>query len=277
MRTDPNNRSHVWADPDIGGLLMLRADFTTQGYAPHVHDELVIAVTEQGGSEFQSRGERQEAEPDTVLAFNPGEPHSGRMGASDRWRYRAFYFARDAMDAVAADLELAPGTLPYFAGNKLRDRALCRDLVALHDIAERRAPPLQKRARMVAALACLFARHGAPAPPRRRLGDERARIATVLDHMADRYADEIALGDLARVAGMSTFHLIRSFNKVVGLSPHAWLTQTRVSRALDLLKAGGRPADVAVAVGFYDQSALNHHFKRIHGTTPGQYVAALRA
>ena len=36
-------------------------------------------------------------------------------------------------------------------------------------------------------------------------------------------------------------------------------------------------ADVAAAVGFYDQSALNKHFKRCYGITPLQFARAAAA
>jgi len=54
--------------------------------------------------------------------------------------------------------------------------------------------------------------------------------------------------------------------------PHAYLTQLRVRRAKELLVAGVKPSDVACRVGLYDQSALNRHFRRIAGTTPGQFA-----
>jgi AraC-like DNA-binding protein len=36
-------------------------------------------------------------------------------------------------------------------------------------------------------------------------------------------------------------------------------------------------ADVATDVGFYDQSALNKHFKRCYGITPTQFARAAAA
>jgi len=272
-RTDPHNHSHLWADRDIDGLMMMCADFTTHEFAPHVHDELVIAVTEEGGSEFLSRGVQEQAEPGTVLVFNPGEPHSGRMGWSRRWRYRAFYLREAALAGLACDLDLAPNALPGFLTNKLADRELFRRLLALHKTAEVRGSVLQKQSELLTVLAGLFVRHGAPAPA--RPDNAPSRVSQVVQYLSECYAESVTLAELAQLAGMSSFHLIRSFNKALGLSPHAFLTQVRVRRARELLEAGARPAEVAPAVGLYDQSALNRHFKRVYGVTPGQYLAAL--
>ncbi|WP_128597173.1 AraC family ligand binding domain-containing protein [Paraburkholderia kirstenboschensis] len=64
----------------------MRADFTTQQYAPHTHEGFVIAITESGGSVVRSRGVNDEVRTSTLLVFNPAEAHSGWMGSSERWR-----------------------------------------------------------------------------------------------------------------------------------------------------------------------------------------------
>jgi len=46
-------------------------------------------------------------------------------------------------------------------------------------------------------------------------------------------------------------------------------------RAKELLAAGVKPSEIAPRVGFYDQSQLNRHFRRLVGTTPGAYVREL--
>ena len=79
------------------------------------------------------------------------------------------------------------------------------------------------------------------------------------------------LAELARMAGLSPFHLVRVFEKRLGITPHAYLTQTRVERARQRLATGGRIADIAVDCGFSDQAHLTRLFKRQTGITPGKY------
>ena len=56
-----------------------------------------------------------------------------------------------------------------------------------------------------------------------------------------------------------------------------YIRRQRVWRAQALLREGLAPARVAGETGFYDQSHLSRHFKRVCGMTPGQYVARVRA
>ena len=67
------------------------------------------------------------------------------------------------------------------------------------------------------------------------------------------------------------FHLVRAFRAEVGLPPYEYLTHLRISKAKELLQRGALVAEAAQAVGFYDESQLHRHFRRIAGITPGRF------
>ena len=67
-------------------------------------------------------------------------------------------------------------------------------------------------------------------------------------------------------------HLVRTFSREFGISPHQYLTGRRVDLARRLLLDGMPPSLAAATVGFYDQSHLNRSFKRLLGTSPGRYA-----
>ena len=87
------------------------------------------------------------------------------------------------------------------------------------------------------------------------------------------YADNISLDDLARVTGISAYHLCRQFRHFTGFPLHVYQTHLRLDRAKTLLSTGLPPAAVASEVGFYDQSHFGTAFKRLVGVTPGTYAA----
>ncbi|MGE4298839.1 MAG: AraC family ligand binding domain-containing protein [Desulfovibrionaceae bacterium] len=100
-------------------------------------------------------------------------------------------------------------------------------------------------------------------------GGEPRAVAQARACIHARYGENLSLADLAGVAGLSPFHFLRVFTRSLGLSPHDYLTQTRVYAARALLKGPDRLADVAARVGFADQSHLTRQFKRLVGVTPG--------
>lgn len=101
--------------------------------------------------------------------------------------------------------------------------------------------------------------------------DHTPAIQRARDYMDINYSENITLDELAAIAYLSPFQFIRSFQREIGLTPHAYLIHRRVMQARLLLKAGWTAARAAVETGFTDQSHLHRHFKRMLGVTPGQY------
>ncbi|HYB09896.1 MAG TPA: AraC family transcriptional regulator [Alphaproteobacteria bacterium] len=108
-----------------------------------------------------------------------------------------------------------------------------------------------------------------PSTLERRDGPIGRALATI----DTRYAEALTVGDLARAAGMgmSAFHA--RFRRETGTTPANRLAQARLDHASRLLREGDSSiAEVALSVGFSDQSALTRSFRRRRGITP----AALR-
>lgn len=274
-RLDPLNTSRYWHAADVPGMDLLHADFSTHEYAPHAHPSFVIAVTEVGGAEFKSRGRPGVAEPQALVVFNPSEPHSGRMGGSARWRYRAFYLAEPGIRQLMAALGLDQPR--HFASNVLADRALIDAFLALHrafDADPASDDPLVRHERFVHTFGTLFQRHAAPGQRVPAAPAGAAVLAPVLELLHDAFGERLSLDQMAAAGGLTPFQLIGAFKRTTGLTPHTYLTQLRLRAAIRHLGAGAPLIDAAVASGFYDQSALTRHFKRTFAMTPLQYVCA---
>jgi AraC-like DNA-binding protein len=77
---------------------------------------------------------------------------------------------------------------------------------------------------------------------------------------------------MARCAGLSVSRLHALFRAELDTSPHAWLRDVRLSRARAWLAETTRPiAEIALAAGFSDQSALTRALRDATGMTPGAY------
>jgi AraC-like DNA-binding protein len=268
-RTDPHNRTEYRRAPTVPGLTLMRADFTTHEFAPHSHDALVIAVTEEGGSEVKSRGLVQRATSGTLFVFNPDEPHAGWMGWSNLWRYRSFYLTQSALDVVRDGLGIAH--IPYFTANLFADSDLIAGFARLHRALERNADALQEEELLLASFGKLFERHGSKPHGIEEAPQDSQLLGKIAELMRQSYADALPLETLASEIGLTRFQLIGLFNRGTGLTPHAYLTQLRLRAACRALKDGAALAVAASGAGFYDQSAMTRHFKRAYGITPLQY------
>ncbi|RKH49874.1 AraC family transcriptional regulator [Corallococcus sp. AB050B] len=99
-----------------------------------------------------------------------------------------------------------------------------------------------------------------------------AAVHRARDFLRENLDQKVTLDALAAHAGMDKFHLTRAFRHSLGVPPYEYLTHLRIDRARQLLSAGMSAGDTAYAVGLYDQSQLNRHFRRLMGTTPAHYA-----
>lgn len=82
--------------------------------------------------------------------------------------------------------------------------------------------------------------------------------------------------ELAEIAGMSRSAFIATFSAHVGLTPGAYLTRWRVTKARTLIEQGSTVKSASRAVGFGSAEALSRAFKRHTGASPRERHAVDR-
>ncbi len=114
------------------------------------------------------------------------------------------------------------------------------------------------------------------APRRERPADHdvTGAVQHAIDFIDACFAEPISLSELAELAGLSISRFAVRFSAEVGVSPQQYVRLVRVRHAQQLLRRGLPPSIVAVEVGFFDQSHLCRHFKRMLGATPGEWLSA---
>lgn len=89
--------------------------------------------------------------------------------------------------------------------------------------------------------------------------------------------EQIDLETIAAEAGLSAFHFLRLFVRVIGITPHQYLVRSRLRRAARLLAAGERSVtDIAGDVGFADLSNFVRTFGRAAHVSPRDFRKAAR-
>ena len=87
----------------------------------------------------------------------------------------------------------------------------------------------------------------------------------------------LGLNELASDAAMSPYHFLRTFRRVVGMTPHQFVLHTRLHRAaVRLLRSAEPISAIAFDVGFNDLSTFNNRFRRVMGASPSAYRARRR-
>jgi AraC-like DNA-binding protein len=263
--------------PSLGGLELIEAVHDRPHFPPHAHDTYALGLVDRGVNRFRYRGAWHAAPAGALCTVTPDEVHTVEPAGATGFAYRCIYPPAALVTEVAEAAEglgalRASGTI--LLPPVIEDPEAARLAAALLGAVDAGAPPLAAEARLAALLGTVLERHARPGIRTGRPEVGGRGVARARELLAARLAENVTLRELADVAGAGRFALLRAFSRAYGLPPHAWVIQERVRRAQGLLRAGGRPAEVALELGFTDQSHLTRHFKRLTGVTPGRYRAA---
>jgi len=103
-------------------------------------------------------------------------------------------------------------------------------------------------------------------------GLPKRKLKQVLDYIEANLVEDISLETLAKLAGISSFYFCRLFKQSMGVTPHQYTIQRRVTLAKQLLEQADLGiAEIALLSGFSHQSHLSRHFKRIVGVSPNKF------
>ena len=228
----------------------------------HWHDTYGFGLMDDGGQVSASGRGQVQALAGQIITTNPGEVHDGIPIAHHARSWRMVYVTPECM----AELVGQPGV--ELSHPVLDDAELGLALTRVFQRWE--AAPKADAKNLLEELltqACglLVQRYSSKSLPNER----HTSVSRVREALLDQVDCPPALTDLAALAGLSRYQLVRQFSKAYGLPPFAWLQQHRLSRAQALIARGTSLLDAALSSGFSDQSHLTRAFARYRGFTPG--------
>ncbi len=101
------------------------------------------------------------------------------------------------------------------------------------------------------------------------------RLDLVLEYIQDNIAADLSLATLASMADIGVERLLKLFKGRTGYSLHQYVLRQRVTIARKLMSnRSASIAEVALSVGFQDQSNFCKAFRRITGVSPREYQRA---
>jgi AraC-like DNA-binding protein len=264
-------QAKAWQLSVLTNLEVLHATYFTHAFARHVHEEFCVGVIVGGVEAVHYRGETHLAPQGSIVVFQPGEGHSNWAANKAGWSFQVIYPSIPLLQ-LAIDPEQSTPT-PVFANPVIDDRDLCHQLIQFHALVQQPASSrLEQETRLLQVLRALVTRHAVEGGVRsRRTGREHRIVQQIKDYLQRHYAEDPSLTQLSALCGLSPFHLTRVFRAAVGVPPHAYLTHLRIAHAKTQLCDDRSIAELAIELGFTDQSHFTHIFKAWVGVTPGQY------
>ncbi|EJG2229370.1 AraC family transcriptional regulator [Vibrio parahaemolyticus] len=257
---------------ELGGLELLDAKYEKQNFSRHSHEGYTIGVIEKGAQQFFRTGGNHIAPQDSIILVNADEVHNGHSATEGGWEYKAMYPVPEQFQTLGQELVSPNISLPYFPQPVVYDPELASQLRLVFETLEKSDNRLLRETLVYGTLIKLASKHSTHRAPLKESTKAQRQLQLVKEFLEDFPQTDVSLEELAKLAGLSPFHLLREFQKQFGFPPHAYQIQQRLRMAKKLLKRGQRISDVAQECGFHDQSHLHRHFKKAMGVTPGQYL-----
>jgi AraC-like DNA-binding protein len=254
------------------GIETIKAHFEGHAYDPHWHDSYLVGITLSGTQQFHCRRNRHHSRPGDAFLLEPGEIHDGDAPVEGGFTYLTFYLdERWLTSALQGLFEFTPDSYSlHFEQTLTCEPQLVRVIgdtfATLHNNELRivQQTHMDNLLSQITHHSCW--RKKAPSQVRSAPIAQRAR-----DYLYAHIGDNIGLSDLAREVGTDRFTLTRCFKREFHLAPHAWFIQMRLTKARRSLAKGMSPADVAMELGFADQSHLGRWFRRAYQLSPARY------
>jgi AraC family transcriptional regulator len=239
------------------------------------HSRVSIAIVAAGSFQYRSGRSQQLMTPGSVLLGYPGQwfECGHEHCAGDRclsFRYDSDYFERLTVDVgrrtgkpdfkvlrLPPLRALTPVVARTFAG-----------VIGVTDVSWEEVG-IQLAAKVLNLLAGQFVDSDSlPA-------SSVARVTRVVRAIEDRSNNELGLTELAKHAGLSPYHFLRTFERLTGVTPHQYVLRARLrAAALRLCSDTDRVLDIALDAGFGDVSNFNRTFKNEFGVSPRVYRRA---
>lgn len=238
-------------------------------WGPGIRDHYLIHCVTEGRGTYTALGQTWRlAEGDLFLAW-PREVIQYRADAGDPWSYCWVGFGGADASALIKQTDFSRQRPVLHAGDGQTPRDLLLDIYA-----SRGGRPFEA-ARMTGKLYAFLAwlMESATQQGRKRAQAGLEHVKRACDFIANNYANQITIADVAAGVGVCRSLLTRAFQQHMDVSPVRYLTQYRMDQACLLLRGSDLPIKaVAYSVGFEDPLYFSRRFREVVGMSPREYA-----
>lgn len=253
---------------EFGNFALVESVYPARAAMPrHTHEIAHVSFVLQGNFTESSGRKKRLSESSTLIIHPPDEDHAvtfhdaGARVFSFHIKDNILERVRDFTDVLDIPAAFCGGQTAWLAAQLYRE-SLATDAVA----------PL-----MIEALSFEII-----AVASRRVESLHERqipkwLKQAQEYLHSHFAENISFTILAETVGAHPVYLAREFRRVFHCTMGEYVHRLRIEKACRKISGSDLPlGEIALSVGFYDQSHFTNIFKRITGMTPARYRAVFR-
>ncbi len=265
--------AQFWRDPQLPYVESRRACDSRANYKAHSHPTLSIGAVDRGESIFTGAP----AGPTLIRAGSvvwvPANcVHACNPRSGTAWSYQMLHLDAAWVEALRQEQLDDPAISRrqiLLSDTPRLYQGFCR----LNDLLFSAANWQDKEAALIEFIGDFSTREQPTLALAADLAQASAGVRRVVAFLRQAPQAASPLAELAQLAGISRYQLIRAFRSATGMTPHAFQLNQRIIQARSSLQAGEAPAALAQRLGFADQAHFQRVFKAHVGVTPGLYKA----
>jgi AraC-like DNA-binding protein len=252
-----------YRDDKIPLFEIKRCSTASQSKQFHFHSEVSIAVISSGSTTVSYNNTEYTFKANDLLLIPPQLVHNCIPYDSSEWHFSMImidsewfhdYFQYKSDEILQHSLN--PESMDFFHAG----------LTALE-----KEPADQKERILIEFIESLFKLFNENANTVLSTSIFSSKAEKVKEYIDNHFREKLRLNDLADLVGVNRYYLARSFKKCYNISPLLYQRNIRFNYAKEELKKNVSLIDLALDLGYYDQSHFTNDFTAFTGTSPGEY------
>lgn len=236
----------------------------------HIHSTYLFGLVEGGTRSITCGDCSYSVAEQEVFVLQPAQVHACMCSADHC--YSILSVKPEFVENLAAQHFGIGHPRPFFTHVCYKDKQLSRQLQNIFTLITEQGMSNHALASIQQYISTLLQHQ--PPSTQEAAPQEEPLVDSTCEFLKKHHAQKLPLSSLAEHACLSPFHFQRVFTKRMGISPHDYLQAHRVAEARQRLRMDIPLSELALSLGFYDQSHFTRTFRKMMGVSPGSYRKA---